>query len=173
MKQFNTILRLRRDNDYNYRAIGDKFIPANGEICLVDTSAQGLMAVCGDGVTPFNQLKFLNQLVTRGYFIENNFYNDMGQEEECLKLINVIYLDLKTSKLYYYNGEEFLPVQYHNASATEAGIMKLYDSTGYNADGTMTQKAITNELDAINDELDDKFEIALNIDEEMIIFTQE
>lgn len=42
--------------------------------------------------------------------------------------------------------------------------MKLYDSVGQNTDGTMTQKAIS-------DELDDKFEIALNIEEETIIFS--
>ena len=30
----NAILRLRRDNHYNYAKIKDTFIPANGEICL-------------------------------------------------------------------------------------------------------------------------------------------
>lgn len=52
------------------------------------------------------------------------------------------------------------------ASAEISGIMKLYDSVGQNTDGTMTQKAIS-------DELDDKVEIALNIEEEMIIFTHD
>ena len=42
--------------------------------------------------------------------------------------------------------------------------MKLYDTVGTNTDGTMTQKAIT-------DELDDKVEIQLNKDEELLIFT--
>lgn len=49
----NAVLRLRRDNDFNYAKIKDTFIPANGEICLVDTARNGLCAVCGDGVTPF------------------------------------------------------------------------------------------------------------------------
>ena len=33
----NAVLRLRRDNDYNYAKIANSFVPANGEICLVDT----------------------------------------------------------------------------------------------------------------------------------------
>jgi hypothetical protein len=49
----NAILRLRRDNDYNYAKIKDTFIPADGEICLVDTARNGLRAVCGDGVSTF------------------------------------------------------------------------------------------------------------------------
>jgi hypothetical protein len=44
------------------------------------------------------------------------------------------------------------------------GIMKLYDTVGDHTDGTMTQKAIT-------DELGEKVEIELNKDEELLIFT--
>ena len=39
-------LRLRRDNSFNYDKIKDTFIPANVEICLVDTPRDGLRAVC-------------------------------------------------------------------------------------------------------------------------------
>jgi hypothetical protein len=42
--------------------------------------------------------------------------------------------------------------------------MKLYTTIGDNEDGTMTQKAIT-------DELDDKVEVEINKDEELLIFT--
>ena len=58
----NAIIRLRRDNDYNYNKIKDRFIPANGEICLVDTARDGLRAVCGDGKTPFGQLKYIGDI---------------------------------------------------------------------------------------------------------------
>ena len=51
--QFNSIIRLRRDNDYNYAKIKDTFSPAKGEVCLVDTARNGLRAVCGDGVGKF------------------------------------------------------------------------------------------------------------------------
>ena len=50
------------------------------------------------------------------------------------------------------------------ATDKQSGVMKLYTASGENEDGTMTQKAIT-------DELDDKFEISLNLSEETIIFT--
>ena len=59
----NAVLRLRRDNDYNYAKIKDSFIPANGEICLVDTAREGLRAVCGDGINTFGQLEFLNDFI--------------------------------------------------------------------------------------------------------------
>jgi hypothetical protein len=54
----NTIIRLRRDNDYNYAKIKDRFVPANGELCLVDTARDGLRVICGDGVTPFGELEY-------------------------------------------------------------------------------------------------------------------
>jgi hypothetical protein len=60
-KQLNAILRLRRDNYYNYEKIKDSFVPANGEICLVDTARDGLRAVCGDGVHSFGELNFIIQ----------------------------------------------------------------------------------------------------------------
>jgi hypothetical protein len=62
-KILNTILRLRRDNDYNYAKIKDTFIPLNGEICLVDTAREGLRVVCGDGHTPFSELKYLGEFL--------------------------------------------------------------------------------------------------------------
>jgi hypothetical protein len=52
------------------------------------------------------------------------------------------------------------------ATDTTPGIMKLYSTTGQNTDGTMTQKAIT-------DELEEKVEVTLNIEEELIIFSRD
>jgi hypothetical protein len=49
------------------------------------------------------------------------------------------------------------------ASETVLGVLKLYDSTGDNTDGTMTQRAITEELDT-------KIELSLKEDEELVIF---
>ena len=42
--------------------------------------------------------------------------------------------------------------------------MKLYNGVGQNTDGTMTQKAIT-------DELDTKVELTLKEEEELVIFS--
>ena len=72
--QFNSVIRLRRDNDYNYAKIKDKFVPQKGEICLVDTARDGLRAVCGDGVSTFGQLDFMGDVIKKGYYKDNAFY---------------------------------------------------------------------------------------------------
>lgn len=166
----NTIIRLRRDNDYNYAKIKDKFIPASGEICLVDTVKDGLRAVCGDGKTVFGELKYLDEIIIKGYYFDNKFYQDKEMTIELPAQTNKIYICIKkVYTLYIYDG-----IQYHQISGSAGalptatsevpGIMKLYNTVGNNEDGTMTQKAIT-------DELDDKVEIQLNKDEELLIFT--
>ena len=194
MKQFNAVLRLRRDNDYNYKKVANTFIPANGEICLVDTAQGQLKAVCGDGRTTFGNLDYLNQLIFKGYYEGGLFFKDKELTEIHKAFTDVIYIDLNTNKLYYFNGEEFCQINRQDlkpASATEAGIMKLYSSTGYNEDGTMTQKAITEEIDAmeavdklleekiknlievdkqIKNDLDDKVETTVDLNEELLIF---
>lgn len=160
------ILRLRRDNDYNYAKVKDTFIPANGEICLVDTAREGLRAVCGDGVTPFAQLEYLNNLIVKGYYSNNKFYKDSGFAEMIPGNPIKVYLDIPTSILYHYNGQDYVEItsRLPVASSATAGILKLYDGTGENTDGTMTQKAIT-------DELNTKFTVELSEeDDELVIF---
>ena len=76
-----------------------------------------------------------------------------------------IYINKDNNKVYHFDGIEYtllegnLPV----ASNATAGIMKLYDYTGQAVDGTMTQRAIT-------DELDDKIEMIVEPETETIIF---
>lgn len=50
------------------------------------------------------------------------------------------------------------------ASESTPGAVKLYDSTGQNVDGTLTQKAIT-------EELSNKVSLTLREDDELIIFS--
>lgn len=165
---FDGIIKLRRDNDFNYEKIKDTFIPANGEICLVDTARDGLRAVCGDGVHTFSELNFIGELLVRGYYYNGNFYTDGSHTQLIDGSIIKIYIDLSKGGLYYFDGEYYQSVGSEgpipNASSTTPGIMKLYDSIGNNTDGTMTQRAIT-------DELDDKVEITLNLEEETLIFS--
>ena len=168
-KQLNTIIRLRRDNDYNYAKIADKFIPASGEICLVDTARSGLRAVCGDGKTPFAQLDFIDNVYVKGYYKDGRFYQDADFTIPLSTNTRLLYIDILTNGLYFYSGIEYKEISRSeiataNATDTTPGIMKLYSTTGQNTDGTMTQKAIT-------DELSEKVEVALNIEEELIIFT--
>ena len=53
MKHINAIIQLRRDNDYNFEAVKNTFIPANGEVVLVDTAKDGLRAKVGDGYSTY------------------------------------------------------------------------------------------------------------------------
>lgn len=162
----NVILRLRRDNDYNYKKVKDTFIPANGEICLVDTAYDGLRAVCGDGKTVFGELPFMNDIIQKGYYKENKFYKDQNFTEVLQSSSIKIYIDLVSNSLFHFDGVNFheIVIRIPTATAQSAGIMKLYNEVGYNTDGTMSQKAIT-------EELDQKVELELKEEEELIIFS--
>lgn len=168
----NAIIRLRRDNDYNYEKIKSSFIPANGEICLVDTARSGLRAVCGDGKSTFGELDFIDNLFIKGYAKDGFFYVDTSYTTMCKTSTNVLYIDIPSSTLYYFDGQKYQEIGRNTiptanaANDTTPGIMKLYSTTGYNDDGTMTQKAITQELE-------EKVEITLNIEEELIIFSND
>lgn len=166
-------LALRRDNDYNYKKIENTFIPINGEVCLVDVAGYGLRAKVGNGVHTFAQLPYtdetilqnINSLIIKGYFYQGKFYVDTGHTELLEGVTGRIYIDAVSGKLYTYNGVNYetsngnLP----NATAEIAGAVKLYDQIGQNIDGTMTQRAITNELN-------EKFEMDVIEEEEMIVF---
>ena len=162
----NAILRLRRDNEFNYDKIKNSFIPADGEICLVDTARDGLRAVCGDGKTVFGELEYLNELIQKGYYNNGVFYKDAEMTQQLKAMAIRIYIDLKENEMYHFNGETFIKIgtKVPTATAELPGILKLYTTTGHNEDGTMTQKAIT-------DELDTKVELTLKEEEELIIFS--
>lgn len=166
-------IALRRDNDYNYKKIENTFIPLNGEVCLVDVAGYGLKAKVGNGISTFAQLPYtddvlwqnINSLIIKGYFYNGEFYKDNAHTELLAKNTGCIYIDALNSKVYVYNGIEYSSLSggISNATANKAGIVKLYDNLGQNVDGTMTQKAITNELN-------EKLEMDIIKDEEMIIF---
>jgi hypothetical protein len=166
-------IALRRDNDYNYKKIENTFVPISGEVCLVDVSGYGLRAKVGNGIDVFSKLPYtdeailrsMNSLIAKGYFYRDKFYADAEHTELLEDVVGRIYIDAVSSKLYTYNGVNYetssgsLP----SATAETAGVMKLYDQVGQNFDGTMTQRAITNELN-------EKFEMDVIEEEEMIVF---
>lgn len=163
-KRVEAIFKLRRDNDYNYEKVKDTFIPAKGEVCLVDTARLGLCVKVGDGVSTYGSLEYVNTIFQMVTFVEGKtFVND----KEITPSGNKIYIDANnTNDLYYYNGVEFVligPGSLPAASAETAGIMKLYSTTGENVDGTMTQKAIS-------DELNTKVSASVNLEDETIVF---
>lgn len=166
----NVYARVRRDNHYNY---ADDFIPVNREICLVDTAGQGLRAKVGDGITLWKNLPFtddviyntIDSIVQRGYYYEGKFYSDSTHTEELVSSGESIYIDVAQSKVYIYNNEYVcLNKTIPNATANEPGIVKLYSTTGQQIDGTMTQKAIT-------DELNKKVEASVNGSDELLILS--
>ena len=159
-KVLKTIVKLRRDNLFNYT---DTFIPMKGEACLVDTPASGLRVKYGDGTTSFSELNYADDVLLTGYYIEGNFYSDQQKALQLEKNTNRIYVDLSNAKLYIYNGNSFENVggTISTATSENPGVVKLYETTGTNIDGTMTQKAITNELNK-------KFEVT--VEDELISF---
>lgn len=153
MSIIKATIQLRRDNDYNFDKIKDTFIPANGEVVLVDTARDGLRAKVGNGFNSYAELNFTDEdvrnAVLHGYFIDGSFYKTLNKDGRIKDMVNKIYIDDSTRKIYFFNGSGYQTIQttFTTATNTEPGLVKLYAETGQNTDGTMTQKAITDELD--------------------------
>lgn len=169
-KTIDATIRLRRDNDYNYEAIKDIFIPSNGEVILVDTASDGLRAKVGNGVNTYAELPFTDEdirnAVLQGYYNNGIFYQDPTLNTPFNKMINKVYIDKVNSQIYYYNGVEYVPLTatYSTASSDVAGLVKLYNTVGQNTDGTMTQKSITDELYL-------RFKTDVDTENELLVFT--
>ena len=170
MKTVNAIIQLRRDNEYNFEAVKDSFIPMNGEVILVDTARDGLRAKVGNGYSTYAQLPFtdadMRNAVLHGYLIEGSFYKTINKDGIMSPMINKIYIDDSTRKIYFYDGFEFKNIQttFTTATSVEPGLVKLYSTTGQNIDGTMTQKAITDELDL-------RYKAEIDSENELLVFS--
>lgn len=170
MRTIEAVLQLRRDNDFNFNKIKDTFIPANGEVVLVDTAKDGLRAKVGNGYSTYAELSFtdadLRNAVLHGYLKDNVFYYDNIYSTPMAAMINKIYIDDSVYKIYYFDGTEYKNIQttFSTANDITPGLVKLYSTTGQNTDGTMTQKAITDELDL-------RYKASINSDDELLIFS--
>ena len=170
MNVLNAVIQLRRDNDYNFKKVENSFIPANGEVVLVDTAKDGLRAKVGNGYSTFAQLQYtdadLRNTVLHGYYLNNVFYQDNAHTIPMNGMINKIYIDDAARKLYYFDGENYVTIQdtLVTANAEIPGMVKLYSTSGYNTDGTMTQKAITDELDL-------RYKATIDSDDELLVFS--
>ena len=170
MKTINAITQLRRDNDYNFEKIKDTFVPMNGEVVLVDTARDGLRAKVGNGYSTYAELQFTDEdmrnAVLHGYLYEGRFYKDLIHSVEIAPMINKIYIDDSTRKIYFFNGENYQNIQttFTTANDVTPGLVKLYATTGQNIDGTMTQKAITDELDL-------RYKATIDSDDELLVFS--
>lgn len=164
-------IQLRRDNDFNFSKVKDKFVPAYGEVVLVDTVQDGLRAKVGDGVSTYAELNYVDEdirnVVQQGYYENGIFYRDPTLQTIAPMMINKIYIDKVHSAIYYYNGEQYIPISQSGvstASSVTPGVMKLYSTTGQNIDGTMTQKSITDELDL-------RFKTDVDAENELLVFS--
>ena len=123
MKTLNTIIQLRRDNDYNFEAIKNSFVPANGEIVLVDTAKNGLRAKVGDGVSTYGQLQFTDEdirnAVLHGYLLDGDFYKTINKDGLIAKMINKIYIDDSARKIYFFDGSSYQNIQTTFTTATD------------------------------------------------------
>jgi len=160
---------IRRDNESNFK----NTTPKVNEICIVDVAGQGIRVKIGDGTSIFTDLPYIDDyvlssvdnLVIKGYFYQDKFYSDNTHSELLEAITGRIYIDSSSSRLYTYNGitYEAYKTSLPTASAEIAGAVKLYDTKGQNTDGTMTQRAIT-------EELDEKVEMQVDEASEMLIF---
>lgn len=169
MRTIEAVLQLRRDNDFNFNKIKDTFIPLNGEVVLVDTAQDGLRAKVGNGYSTYAELNFtdedLRNAVLHGYLYEGKFYRGSDHSVEMVPMVNKIFIDDATRRIYFYNGESYQNIQttFTTASNVEPGLVKLYSTTGQNVDGTMTQKAITDELDL-------RYKATIDSENELLVF---
>lgn len=93
--------------------------------------------------------------ILRGYYFNNNFYTDTTYTKELAKDENKIYVNIPNGALYTYSVDSGFIAATKEATDQIMGIMKLYSVHGQNIDGTMTQKGITDGIDAIEFGVDD------------------
>ena len=118
-----------------------------------------------DAEIPIEKVQWENAIIVRGYLFEGQFYQD---EEHRIKYVPYeykIYVDITSSTIFIYNGENYIAAVANVPFADQnlAGIAKLYQSTGANTDGSISQKIVT-------EELNQRFKITTNAAEETILF---
>lgn len=126
-----------------------------------------------------NQIKELRKLTSSedddngaiaGYYFNDKFYTDSTYTVELPRIKYRFYIDLNASHhIYTYVGEtnyNYRMITPDMASDSVFGVMKLYNTKGNNTDGTMTQKAITDNLNTkVSADVDVADELlVLNID---------
>lgn len=163
---FNGVIRLRKDTEANYELIKNSFVPADGEVCIVEYGDQ-LKFKVGDGLHYFGSLSYLdeqNPTVIHGYYLNDKFYTDSTYTSEIEKNSGILYIDkIVPGNMYTWDGTKY---NFCVPQATEnlAGIMKLYQSSGSNTDGAMSQKAVTDGVQSIGFALDSEDTDCLIVD---------
>ena len=125
--------------------------PLKGEpIWEIDTNKLKI----GDGLNNYLDLPYLtggdeeSDLVIKGYYHGNGFYKEPEHVNVLPRYTTKFYFDIPTNWIYYYSVDSLYHrlVQTVQVDSDLPGLIKSYSTTGEHVDGTMTQKAITAEL---------------------------
>ncbi len=119
-----------------------------------------------DDSIPIEKVQWENAIIVRGYLYNGEFYQDEDHRIKYVPYEYKIYVDITSSTIFIYNGENYISAiaNVPFASDTLPGILKLYQNTGVNTDGSISQKIVT-------DELNQRFKMSTNAAEETIIFS--
>lgn len=149
---------------------------ATNEAFGVSMAGKGISAVNGvynldfntldNNSIPIEKVQWENAIVVRGYLYNGEFYQDEDHRIKYVPYEYKIYVDITSSTIFIYNGENYISAiaNVPFASDTLPGILKLYQNTGLNTDGSISQKIVT-------DELNQRFKMSTDDVEETIIFS--
>lgn len=145
-KILNSRIQLKHDTEANWKK-AENFKPKMGEAIIYDEDEQhSLVRIkIGNGVTLINDLPFAVD------------YNETIAD---IKIEGTVLSYTKGNGAI--NTYDIPDTTYAQATAELLGLVKLYGTTGQNTDGTMTQKAITDELNK---------KVSLNISNNTLIFS--
>lgn len=113
----------------------------------------------GDGVNDYADLPYItgdgstsSDLVRIGYYDSETdiFWKEQTKVNALPRLTTSLYLDKASAFVYYLQDNKYTEL-FGLANKNTYGLSKLYDSTGQNTDGSMTQKAITDSFNNIVD----------------------
>ena len=162
-------IRLRKDHERAFKAKNP--ILLDGEVAIVATDFSGYKIKIGDGVTPFNRLNYSNfGVVAFGKLINASaFALDQNGQHIVNPADYLLYLDIFTSKIYYFDTVEQI---YKTCSGNEVplatdlipGIMKLHQEVkGDDTEGTVSQAAISEAFEKVETAANT---VVLNVSEE-------
>lgn len=127
-------------------AMPDKYFAVckdDGQIYLFDTENEfddltGRFRILKTTATEKNSVIFGNKL-------NDKFYTDSTYTTELPINEEQVYFDANSSQFFRPEGDTFVSIEVNPVLATDTvpGVMKLYQNAGYNTDGTMSQKAIS------------------------------
>lgn len=155
------IKRTKFDSEMEARVWITKYDYSGENISIKDANGNWISyTVSSDGqLAPVSQ----EDLILTGYYLNENFYTDSTYTTPLEKNIKCLYIDKNSNNGYTWTGEKYA-VLTAEATADLAGVLKLYQTHGENADGAMSQKVVTEGVNSIALTLDNTDEECLVLD---------